>query len=135
MIDNGDDSITDPSTGLMWQKVASPDAKTWEEALSYCKNLNLGGYSDWRLPDITELISLVQRDRENPVINIQLFPNTESDFHWSSTADKNETNYAWGVTFGYGGEYLRNKNHKFFLRAVRGESEYHSDESIATSII
>ncbi len=63
--DHGDGTVSDINTGLMWQK--SPDAKpdtlegrvTWYEAEEYSNKLQLGGYSDWRLPSIKELISLV----------------------------------------------------------------------------
>ena len=48
--DNGNGTITDTATGLMWQKGSSSSDHTWEEALSYCERLNLGGYTDWRLP-------------------------------------------------------------------------------------
>ena len=63
--DNGDGTITDLNTGLMWQKTtdARPDTLegryTWYEGEEYAKNLKLGGYSDWRIPSVKELISLV----------------------------------------------------------------------------
>jgi len=56
--DNGDGTVTDTSTDLMWQQVSS-SSKTWKEALVYCEGLNLGGHTDWRLPNIKELQSLV----------------------------------------------------------------------------
>lgn len=63
--DNGDGTITDLNTGLMWQKTTEAKATslegrvTWYEAEEYAKNLRLGGYTDWRVPSIKELISLV----------------------------------------------------------------------------
>ena len=58
MIDNGDGTITDTTTGLMWQQSTQEDMD-WESVISYCESLTLGGYNDWRLPNINELKSLV----------------------------------------------------------------------------
>jgi hypothetical protein len=63
--DNGDGTVSDLRTGLMWQKStdAKPDSLegrvTWYEAEDYARNLRLGGYDDWRVPNIKELVSLV----------------------------------------------------------------------------
>jgi len=120
MIDNNDGTVTDTRTNLMWQKISPPGKKTWEQALECCNNLNLGGHSDWRLPNLKELISLVLRERGNPAVDIPVFPMRYSEFHWSSTVNDNK-NYAWGMTFSYVGEYLYYKDLKGFYRAVRGE--------------
>jgi len=57
--DNGDGTVTDLNTGLMWQK--DPGYKTtWSEAVSESINFRLGGYDDWRMPTIKELYSLIQ---------------------------------------------------------------------------
>ena len=50
----------DSATGLVWQKSPSPQAMSREEAVTYCNNLSLGGHSDWYLPSISELRSLIQ---------------------------------------------------------------------------
>ncbi len=72
--DNGDGTVTDTSTGLMWQQAGSSNSMTWEQALAYCEGLNLGGYTDWRLPTIKELYSLVDYTRYDPAINSVYFP-------------------------------------------------------------
>jgi hypothetical protein len=67
-VDNGDGTITDKATGLMWEKVGSPTARSLKRAKFYVKKLNKGrfaGYSDWRLPTIEELASLVQQKEIN----------------------------------------------------------------------
>ena len=62
-MDNGDGTITDLATGLMWQQADDGTARDWEEALSYAEQLELGGYSDWRLPNAKELQSIVDYTR------------------------------------------------------------------------
>ncbi|RJO65595.1 MAG: DUF1566 domain-containing protein [Myxococcales bacterium] len=51
---------SDPNSGLTWQAMPPANGMQWEAAKSYCSNLTLGGYSDWRLPSISELRSLVR---------------------------------------------------------------------------
>jgi hypothetical protein len=57
--DNGDGTVTDNVTGLMWQQEDDDTTRTWDEACSYCDELALAGYSDWRLASKKELMSIV----------------------------------------------------------------------------
>lgn len=59
-IDNGDGTITDEATGLMWQKADSKTPFDWKSALEYASNLNLADHHDWRLPNVKELQSIVE---------------------------------------------------------------------------
>ena len=62
-VDNGDGTLTDKITGLMWQKAGSPSEMTFDAAGKYVQELNLsrfGGYEDWRLPTLEELCSLLK---------------------------------------------------------------------------
>ena len=61
--DNGDGTVTDRATGLMWMKDDSGKGMTWEDALAYCENFELAGFSDWRLPNAKELQSIVDYTR------------------------------------------------------------------------
>lgn len=61
--DNGDTTVTDQATGLMWQQADSLEGLDWEDALAYAENLELGGYSDWRLPNAKELQSILDYTR------------------------------------------------------------------------
>jgi hypothetical protein len=84
-IDNGDDTVTDTITGLMWQKATDDTTRTWAAALAYCNDLVLGGHSDWRLPNINELRSLVDPTQSPSLPSGHPFINVKSDFYWSST--------------------------------------------------
>jgi PKD repeat protein len=122
-VNNGNGTITDTSTGLMWQQETPDNIMTWEEALSYCENLNLpiGVYTDWRLPTIKELRTLVDSSRRSPAINTMYFPDTVSSAYWSSTTYASYTNSAWGVGFDNNDNYTPNKGaFAYYVRAVRG---------------
>jgi hypothetical protein len=120
MVDNQDGTITDQSTCLTWQKAAPEKQMSWKQALSYCENLRLAGKSDWRLPNVEELRSIVDYTKFQPTINETFFPNTMSAFCWSSTSNAYTTGIAWGVDFNYGrGNHLA-KDSSYFVRAVRG---------------
>lgn len=122
-VDNQDGTITDTSTGLIWQKNTAPGTYTWAQALSYCENLVLpaGGYSDWRLPTIKELDSIVDLSRYNPAINTTFFPDTRASYYWSSTTYVLNTAGAWAMDFNLGHNIYGNyKSTPSYVRAVRG---------------
>jgi hypothetical protein len=120
-VDNNDGTVTDVSTGLMWQQTGPSNEMNWEQALSYCEGLNLGGYSDWRLPAKKVLRSLVDFSRIDPAIDTIYFPDTDvMSIYWSSTTNSNMTDYAWGAYFIVGYDSSSDKSHYGFVRAVRG---------------
>ena len=95
--DLGNGIIQDNVTGLMWQKATAPGTYTWQQALDYCANLELGPYSDWRLPAVNELSTLVDSNipSPGPTINTNYFPDTVASggYYWSSTSIANDTNF------------------------------------------
>ena len=68
-LDNNDGTITDLATGFTWQQSDSVTAYNWEEALDYAENLELAGYSDWRLPNAKELQSIVDYNKSLQTTN------------------------------------------------------------------
>lgn len=78
---NGDEIVKDLTTELYWQKTYVTE-KTWPELLEYCENLEYGGFSDWRMPNISELRSLINYEKSYPASD---FPDMPSDWLISST--------------------------------------------------
>jgi len=116
---NGDGTITDNSTHLMWQQ-ETVGPMTWAEAVEYCRNLRLGRYDNWRLPGRKDLFSLLDDDRYNPSINLVYFPNTLLSYYWSSTTYAGSTNVAWCVYFNDGFvNGIGYKSSAYYVRAVR----------------
>ena len=99
--DNGDGTISDNDTGLMW-KMITDGPFIWEDALIHCENLNYAGYTDWRLPNINELRTLVDFEISKPAIEQEYFPGT-LDRYWSSTTATGTPNNAWTLFFKYNG--------------------------------
>lgn len=119
LTDNGNGTVTDSSTGLVWQQ-GEPGAKTWGDALNYCEGLSLGGADDWRLPNVKELESLTDDTRYNPALDKTYFPNATSSNYWSSTTYAYNTDYAWGVGFSGGVVGNDDKGYNDYVRCVRG---------------
>jgi hypothetical protein len=97
-VDNGNGTITDNATGLMWMQNDNGTGVIWEDALSYAENLTYAGYSDWRLPDTKELQSIVDYTRSpaatnsaaiNPIFNCTRITNEggamDYPWYWSNT--------------------------------------------------
>jgi hypothetical protein len=118
--DNGDDTITDNVTGLMWQKTVSTRRNVWNDAVAYCATLTLAGHGDWRLPTRVELISLLDLEKETPPNIDDVFIGTPaSDFWTSSTFAGDPTFYAWNITFYAGVVSTAEKIAMSFSRCVR----------------
>ena len=118
-VNNGDGTVTDTCTGLMWQRVQSPVTSLWCNAIAYCENLTLAGYDDWRLPNARELHSIVDFGRHSPALH-PVF-GTGSTINWTSTTTLNRRDQAWVVHLGFGDVGFGDKDsHRCSVRAVRG---------------
>jgi len=125
-VDNGDGTITDNATGLMWVKdpLNNPGTPfnillTWNQAVDSCNGLTFAGHNDWRLPNPKELLSINDFEQDDPSINETFFPNTESDNYWTSTTSKFDTTDAWYIDFVEGSMTLRDKTLGAWARPVR----------------
>jgi hypothetical protein len=132
-----DDTVTDNLTGLMWTRNANHGTKKWYDgntgsypALEYCNDLPLGGYDDWRLPNVRELQSLVHHGFIDPAV-----PNTEgtgrwsdgdpfigvqSFNYWSSTTGAGSASVAWVVRLSGGAVDDSDRTFANYVWPVRG---------------
>jgi hypothetical protein len=115
--DNSNGTVTDLATGLTWQKQDDNTQRAWTVAVSYCQGLSLGGKSDWRLPDVNELQSIVDYRLTDPAIDGIAFPGTDPSSSWSATPLN--SGGAWVVGFYDGRVFTDVKYHPFYVRCVR----------------
>ena len=142
--DNGDGTITDNRTGLMWEKLSRDGTihdytttYTWANAFTKIANLNTAnyaGHNDWRLPNANQLPTIIKRGAVFPPVDaifnsacvlsctVTACSCTGSSFFWSSTTYLGGLNYGWGGDFNTGAVYANPKNTGYAVRAVRGGS-------------
>ena len=116
-VDNGD-TVTDTATGLEWQQ-ATAGSMNWDTAMQYGDNMTLNGKSDWRLPTIEELRTLVKTG-SSPAIDTDFFPDTYAAGYWSSTTLPDSPDYAWRILFTGGIDGANIKTYSYYVRCVRG---------------
>lgn len=136
-IDHGDGTITDSLTGLMWLKDASClGINEWENTALYIPDFNAhpshysrwceefsASYSDWRLPNLKELQSLIDYSQyEPPLPSGHPFKNVQSNYfyYWTSSTYANDPIGAWSVDMWYAKIYPFSKEIQFFIWPVRG---------------
>lgn len=138
----------DNVTGLMWEvkTTTTPRSKdftyTWDNANIYVTDMNIGkpadptttpptpaispialcGFTDWRLPTVKELESIVDFSSANPVARVDkdYFPNTSAENTWTSTKVANYPSYIWTIYFAEGNTNFKTTNNKYAVRLVRG---------------
>lgn len=125
-------TITDNSTGLTWKKCSEGLSGTscttgtialytWTNALLQCEADTTAGQTDWRLPNVYELYSLVDFGvAAGPFINSTYFPATQSSYYWSGTSYPVNYSYAMGVAFQNGSAFSDAKTLSYNVRCVRG---------------
>ncbi len=121
---NGD-IVIDNAMGLRWQDDVDSVQKKWRDgiiypAAEYCSALPLGGYTDWRLPSIQELSTLVDASQSNPSATEGIFNHISSRNYWSSTINAHDTSNPWAVYFWLGDSYHHYYEDDYYVRCVRG---------------
>ena len=126
-------TVTDNFTGLMWTAsgYAQGTATTWKLALAYVANMNNGtnpnfGHTDWRLPNIQELRSLINHQWANPATSLNtptgVFTSVQADYYWSSTTWANNTPKAWLLYMATGEDSVDTKTNAHYVWPVRDAS-------------
>ena len=131
---HGDGTITDTTTSLMWKQCpegqSSLDCSTgaaalfrWDQALQTATAVNtsggFAGYSDWRMPSIAELTSIIETQCTSPAINLAVFPNTGNLFFWTNSPDANDDSATWFVEFKFGNTGTAGRDQVYPIRLVR----------------
>ncbi|HPE56743.1 MAG TPA: DUF1566 domain-containing protein [Bacteroidales bacterium] len=144
--DNGDGTITDHATGLMWMQDDNEGAVSWQDALVYAETAEIAGYDDWRLPNAKELQSIVDYTRSpattnsaaiDPLFNCSIITDEGGvmnfPFYWSNTTHANYTetpgNAAAYVCFGeaLGWMEMPSNSGNYTLMDVHGAGAQRSD--------
>ena len=103
----------------MWEKNTAPGTYLWQSALQYCDRLELAGHTDWRLPNLRELRTLVDYGGQIPAID-PVFQ-AIAEMYWTSSTYIVDTTHAWTIGFQEGeGNVHEAKVDPFPVRAVRG---------------
>jgi hypothetical protein len=124
------ETVIDNSTGLMWKKCSqglrgddcrdgSAYTYTFEDAITRCERDTTEGFTDWRLPNIKELLSIVNYGTSDPAIDTGIFPNTAVGGYWSSTSYFRSPSFAWNVHFKDGILGAIGKDESRYVRCVR----------------
>ncbi len=123
--DNGDSTITDKVTGLMWQKTDGGEM-TWEQAVAYADSLVLGGHTDWRLPFSHEQFGIMDEGVINPALNTTYFTATAAEYWWSADVAVDDMSKVWVTNAGGGiGPHAKSETisaggtKRFHVRCVR----------------
>lgn len=96
--DNAKEVVTDINTKLMWQDndAVCNNERSWKKAIDYCENLNFAGYTDWRLPNYNESMSILNRTKD---YNIDDNFNYTCSFHWTSTSSPKVSQWSSGFNY------------------------------------
>jgi hypothetical protein len=134
--DNGDGTVTDTQSKLMWMRCAtgqtwargtcagSAAQLTWQAAREAAQAVNKEGrfsYGDWRVPQVTELASIAERQCKNPRINLAIFPDTPAEPFWTASTRKGAGSEGFAFVLGFGADGVRyeGKEEKHVVRLVR----------------
>ncbi len=142
---NGNGTVTHSKTGLMWKRcvegqtwsgsvcTGSASTVSWSEALKAALGVSTAGFSDWRVPNVKELESIVEGKCSWPSINSSIFPSDNvASYFWSASPSVVRSDHAWLVHFGYGGADYGTKGDDYQVRLVRSGRSFASFDALDT---
>ena len=118
VLDAKGETVADKWTNRVWQRAIDGGAYTQAAAKTSCATLALAG-GGWRLPDMRELLSIVDRQQLNPAIDPTAFPSTPAATFWSASSSAASSLYAWAIFFSSGGGELSEISNQLRVRCVR----------------
>ncbi len=137
-IENNDGTVSDTQTSLMWSKcyvghsglqcevggtgtANNPTRMNWQDALNVAQSSNLAGHNDWRLPNIKELITLIERSCYGPAMNLTVFPRTPltQSSTWSSSKSNLFDEHTFVVNYVAGNTITDARTTNNYVRLVR----------------
>ena len=124
-------TVTDKRTGLIWKRClegvsgaacnsGTPVELNWQDALQRARDASFEGRTDWRLPNIKELRSIVEQQCVDPAINLSVFPAQAASVVWSSSPNADVADNAWNVYFSNGFTFNGSRNVRRQVWLVRG---------------
>jgi hypothetical protein len=111
-------TVKDHKTGLLWQSADDGLTRNWADANQYCGDSGLGGYDDWRLPQIEELQTIVDYSRSNPSAD-PVFK-CRSKIYWTGGSKNGSSDGSWYVSFSDGKTSWHSQTNNHYVRCVRG---------------
>jgi len=100
-VDRGNGTVEDRASGLTWQKKDDGKTYDWPHAMAYCRDLSLGGKSDWRLPNVKELEGIVDYSHHAPALDVRFLSMSDAKgWFWSGTTHGDNIHHADYVCFG-----------------------------------
>jgi hypothetical protein len=128
---NTDGTVTDKQTNLIWKRCSeglegigcdrgNTVTYTWQEASTVAGASRFAGKSDWRIPSIGELETLIEYQCTMPAINTVIFPATPVRNFWSASPYAGYVNGSWNINFNDGVKDSCSRNYRLHVRLVRG---------------
>ena len=130
--DNGNETVTDTRTGLMWVKIPDSKARTWQDATDFARSLRVAGFADWRLPTKEEfdvIVSASGRSAEEwksastslaSWFTSGSFTNIQANDYWTASSFQNKPNIYWYVSMRNAKTDGSHKSNYFYVWCVRG---------------
>jgi len=113
--------VFDTTSNLIWQdnNDVSFYTKNWNDAINYCENLDRATFTDWRLPNINELYTIVDFTKLSAPVTFEEFLKSSSGSYWTSTTYISEPSKAWSINFANGSSNYDAKTLLKYVRCVR----------------
>lgn len=118
--DHGDGTVTDNLTGFMWTKSANHGTYDWFDGKTYIGNLTTGGHTNWQMPEVWELYTLVDESESNPSLpDGHPFTGVQNAIYWSDTKYEDYLIFAYFVRFSDDYVSYANKGISYNVWAMR----------------